>query len=343
MTAKLSLLPPLLRNGAFYIDNSSFEHLFRCEREALYALIHKRQWNGDVSALNFGSSCHAGLAIRYRNGGMAMDSFQGMMEACSTSLAKLPCEPGDWRNLEYAVEVMRLYCLEYPYEDFEVLTMTQTDPKDPLNKINVPLVELPFAVPLGTVVLPQPMLLTSVDDSDPDNKLISLTEYTEIPIVWMGKIDLIVRKSGKIWFPDHKSTSMFGPNYFDQFNLHGQFSGYKWALQEVLKTQVEGVIVNVLAIRKPTKTGKGIEFGRREIPIPQYQVDEWRDNTLSLLADFFSMLEYWDFPMRTVSCINKWGRKCDYYGVCALPPNQREIYLNTGDYKNTTWSPLNAD
>lgn len=325
--ANFHLLPPLLTGGAFLCDNSSFESIFNCERSAFFKLLCKREWNGDQTALNFGSAVHAALEARYKSSEMfAGESKSEQLASGLSSLATRPVESGDWRDESLLREVINQYSLTYPIEDFTILA----------DSTGAPCVELPFAIPLGTITLASPIQLQSKDE----NGVITLSEYTSIPIIWTGKIDLVVKYQSRNWLADHKSTSIFGPKYFDQYEISGQFSGYAWAVQTILNEPVAGVGINVIALRKPTKTGKGIEFGRRWISIPQYQIAEWQMNTLNLLANFFAMMHEGNFPMRTTSCVNKWGRKCDYHGVCVLPEPQRMMYLSTGDYKNKTWSPL---
>jgi hypothetical protein len=241
------------------------------------------------------------------------------------------------------------YSRQYPVEEFDVLTV---DGKR--------LVELPFAVPLGTVTLPEPLTCNSLELPDnvdvaqwlatpPKDRVrgaIVARTLTEIPIMWTGLIDMVVKWRNAYWLLDHKTTSMMGPTYYEQFKLASQFNGYAYALQRALNLTVDGVIVNVLAIRKPTVkgTGKGTTFEKQGLPIRRDQIDEWQVNTLGLLGQFLTTLATGREPlMHNQACRTKWQRNCDYLGVCSMEKESRQTYLDTGDYRPVTWSPLNRD
>jgi hypothetical protein len=203
----------------------------------------------------------------------------------------------------------------------------------------VPSVELPFAVPLGEITLPESTTFFS--------KIYQTTEVTSIdlshvPVVWIGKIDGVIIHKGEYWVMDHKTTSIMGPTYYDQYYMSGQMIGYTWALQKLLNIPIRGVLINVFGVRKPTKTGKGTEFGRQFISYEQHLINEWQVNTLSLIGQFFANLAAESFPKRTTQCI-RYMRKCAYWDVCNLPAEHRPALLYSNNFKQITWSPLNEE
>ena len=338
-------VPPLLKGGAFFIDNSTYEGVMECKRKGLYRVIHQRQYKGKASALNFGGAVHAGLDVRYKRGGMAFDSMSEQLQAAYDHLLTNPIELGDWRTPDLLKEVLMGYARNNPFDDFELCTLD-----------NQPLVELPFAIPLGEIDLAEPCLLPSLElepaEGESSDLLatalartgrISLRSYRTIPVVWTGKIDLVINRAGRIWLLDHKTTSVFGPSYYAQYDLASQFNGYSWAIQTSLGIPVDGVAINVLAIRKPTKTGKNCEFDRKYLPIRQDQITEWHVNTLETLSDFLNGFVHGRFNMQTTSCRNKWQKDCEYKQVCTMEPASRLMYLHSGDFETATWSPLHRD
>lgn len=328
---ELKQFPPTLVDGAFLIDNSNFEYILSCERAAFFRTVAKREWSGSTSALSFGRAIHKGLELRYKRGGFAHESLADQQSAVLAALGDDPCEPGDWRTPELAADAIHKYAFNYPVEPFEIVTVDGR-----------PMVELPFAVELGEVQLPSPIQLFSRCSS---TGVVTLQECSTVPVVWTGKIDLIIRHTGDIWISDHKTTSIFGDTYFHQYELASQFHGYSWVVQKTLGVRVRGVLINVLAIRKPAASGKGkgTTYHRKFIDLQPYLIEEWQVNTLTLLAEFFSALNESYFPMRTNACVNRYGRKCSYHGVCSLPQNQRMMYLMSGDFREATWSPLDED
>lgn len=329
--------PPLLTDGAFFIDNSTFESIMTCDRESEYEILHKRVGGGRNASLHFGGAVHSGLAVRYKNPKeFAPKLLNAMYDEAMKEVGNRPLVDGDWRTAELLYEVLQRYCLTHPAEEFEVL-FRQT-PVGP-----VACTEIPFAQPLGTITLHEPLTLVSKNTLTGECKA---DVYKEIPVVWTGRIDVLIRAEGSIWTVDHKTTSIYGGTYFDQYYLSNQMTGYVWAAREALSANsaqqvyVAGVMINVLAIRKPTRTGKGIEFGRQYISVPHHRIEEWKRHTLGLVSRFFTNMIEGFFPMKTMWCITKFSRKCQYFDVCTVNEADRLTMLYSNMYQAKTWSPL---
>lgn len=319
-----------LTDGAFFIDNSTYEWIQLCETGAKYRIIDGRQSKGISSALHFGGAVHCGLEARYKS---EFINYEAQLKATLEALFVNPTEVGDWRTSELAIDVIQAYNRTYPVETFDVINVAGLD------SLAVPAVELPFAVPLGVITIAFDTMLTNLRP-DGSVELLSCSAGTQIPVVWTGKIDLLINWQQQTWLCDHKTTSVFGPSYFEQFRLSGQFTGYAWAVKQALGINVHGVMVNVIAIRKPTKTGKGVEFSRQWLPIDAHRIDDWQRNTMMLIQNFFYGMSVGDVPMRTCSCRTRWQRNCEYIEVCTLPKDHRGMYLESGDFKTVDWSPL---
>jgi hypothetical protein len=114
---------------------------------------------------------------------------------------------------------------------------------------------------------------------------------------------------------------------------------YVWAVSKQLNRSVYGFTVNALAIRKPTKTGKGNEYIRNIVMLDQTLLEEWVDDTLFIVSDFVEMARRGYYPKHTKWCVGKYGT-CPYMSVCSLPPAHREVMLSSGLFRNVEWSPL---
>lgn len=303
-------LQNILIDGAFVIDNSNFEYITTCPRAAYYQILRKRKGVGNSAALNFGGAIHAGLEIRYKSSEavalVTPKTYSNQCSALMDYLERHSIENDEFRTGAFAADVLRAYNQNYTSEPFSVL----------LDAGGTPMVELSFAVPIG--------------------------EVSGIPCIWAGKVDVAISWENRFWVLDHKTTSILGGTYFNQFYNSNQMIGYCWALQHLLNQPIAGALVNVLAIRRPTKTGKSIEFVRQRFEYPQSRIEEWQDNTLAIIEDFFQMCKknYW--PMHTQWCIGKFGQ-CAYFDVCTVPTLQREMMLQSGLYEDITWSPLKED
>lgn len=315
------LLESILIDGAFVIDNSTFEVFTTCPRAAFYHILKKRKGAGHKAALNFGGAVHAGLEVRYKSEEGAMlvlpTTYSKQCESLMEYVEKNPIGDDEFRTPTFAATVLQQYNQNYTSEPFSIL-------RDGEGK---PMVELAFAVPIG--------------------------EVNGIPCIWSGKVDVAISWEGRYWVLDHKTTSILGGTYFNQFYNSNQMIGYCWSLQHLLNQPIAGALINVLAIRRPTKTGKSIEFVRQRFEYPTSRIEEWQDNTLQIIENFFHMCDKMEqlgeditmnraeiaFPQHTQWCIGKFGQ-CGYFDVCTVPSPQREMMLQSGLYADITWSPL---
>jgi hypothetical protein len=330
---------PLI-DDALFIDNSSLERFTTCPRSAEYYICNKRESSEDRVALGFGKRIHTILETRYKFhpnvvpprlsadvGGAEVGTGARMFAAAQAAFADfLPPTEEEYRNFSTATDLITAYNNHYPIEAFEVLQLPS----------GLPAIEVPFAVPLGEITVNSPMWVRSPKGE------VAEKQVGTIKIIWTGKIDLIYRREGRIYIMDHKTTSMMGPNYFKEFDLSSQVYGYLWAAAKLLNQPIAGFIVNALAVRKQTKTGKRFEFERYPIPGDDFLVAEWIEDTLHIISDFIEMAKRAYFPKHTKWCVGKYGL-CPYIQVCQLPEHSKETILMSGNFKTVEWDPLNPN
>jgi len=162
-----------------------------------------------------------------------------------------------------------------------------------------------------------------------------------VKVYWTGRIDAIVRHLNTVKVCDHKTTSMVGPSFYDDFNLSSQTIGYTWAAGHLFpELHVAGLYVNIIIGRKPSKAGTPHAYERQTYIYSVGHLTEWHRNTQVLVSDFISHLLRGYFPMQTKWCQSKYG-PCQYYPTCtALPGPSRDIVLDSTLYQDVTWSPL---
>lgn len=301
---------PLIDGDTLLIDNSSMEQFTTCPRAALYSVARRLRPSGERVPLVFGGIIHKILEARYR----ATTSLHAQTpEVTSVMLATAEREFAKWtppedefRNYSCAVEFIRRYEEQYPFETFTVARLPD----------GTPLIEVPFAIPLGTI--------------------------GDIKVVWTGRIDLcyVSENGGGLYVMDHKTTSIMGPSFAEQFRIAHQLYGYAWAVEQLTGKTVSAVVINGLGIRKPSKTGKAFEFTRPVITIERGLIDEWKTDCLHIISDFIEMCARGYLPKHTAWCVGKFGT-CPYHKVCTLETNeQREVMLSSGEYQKNEWSPL---
>ena len=315
---KLPELP--LIDGCFLIDNSTLETLTTCPRALQYSKLNRRIAAGAKPSLTFGSALHNALEYRYKTAGNGIlndDQKAAQMQVIADYFAENPAAEDDYRNANWAIELVKKYNAIYPTEPFNVLV----DDKGQT------LCELSFALPLFNYT----------------------HNGTTIPVIYMGRIDLPVQWDGGIWILDHKTTSVLGPTYFEAATMSAQFLGYLWAFQTLTKKACQGFIINALRVKQPpAKPKDGLDswwresFQRQRYHVTEAQITEWKANTIALVKEFFWHYENAYFPMKTSWCVGKYG-KCQYFDICSLPEGNRDTMLTSTLYQDNTWSPLNKN
>jgi hypothetical protein len=325
VTTKLPHLPVI--DGTLFIDNSSFERIVRCPRSAQYYILQRKEADRPTSALSFGRNIHKALEIRYEDPESLTiatpATFRKQVERLREEFDQVPTD--DWRSYDRAVETIQAYNEEFAFEPFKVKHFTRPD------GTTLPLVELPFAHPIFE------MDLSGVDIINLYGKP---ERVTKLIVVWQGRIDLVVEQNGGLFLLDHKTTSMGGANYFKQFELSHQFFGYTYAMQKILREQIRGFFVNAIVNRRPTKTGTKTEFMRNRFDVHDFHLGEWLQDTISVIDAFVHQCLRSYFPKYTFNCVGKFGL-CEYHDACLQNSLQeREIILNSGDFRDVTWDPL---
>jgi hypothetical protein len=306
----------------FTIDNSTLERFMTCPRSSEYFVINRRTAANISPALNFGKAIHIGIENL-----LLGHSLNDAILSMEPSFIASPPPEGDYRTFDMAVSVLQKYHTTYFPPVFNVVTHNAR-----------PFVEQPFDIILGEIdvyaTLPyteQQLLLSPSTDNVFVSKFIPH---------WTGKLDAAVTYvNNDLWIMDHKTTSMGGQGFFDEFNLSSQTIGYAWALERMLKKRPNGFVLDAIICRRPTKTGKSIELMQQRYVYDEWALKEWEENIKTLVADFLSHTLRGLFPQATKWCVGKYGR-CPYFDVCTLPPENRRAMLSSGQFMNATWSPL---
>lgn len=330
-----------LKGNQFFVDNSTLSTITSCPRKGAYSALAKRREVKSRMALFFGGAIHKALEVRdLEQTELCTPVIEDKMIQALVDYYQDCQDVDDYRNLAYAIHTIQEYNKVWKY--------------DPLKPITLPdgelAVEIPFALSLGLVHVGQELWVSDPDINDGEPQL----RYIDtIEVIFTGKIDRITEKNGALTNLDHKTTSIGGPTFFDEFYTSHQFRGYKWAAQLVLGKPIQGVVINALMCRPPLKSGNvNYTFDRHEIHISDEQVEDWQESFLSILSQFFQQcvgqlgfeptkVEQ-AFPMYTNSCITKYGR-CEFFQVCQLTPSHRSALLFSGLYETNSWNPLEGE
>jgi hypothetical protein len=308
----MNKLPPLpLVDGVFIFDNSSIEK-FKCPRAWQYAELNLKSPVAERAGANFGYTIHRGLETRYKlvdnNKVDAVTQF-----AIDTSMAQWlsenPQPENDFRNLDHACKMSRVYNQIYGNEGFEIIK----------NHIGKPIIEASFALPFGRVM--------------------------NTDIYYSGKIDLGIEDNNGLWSFDHKTAFQFGDTFSKQMAMDGGQLGYCWALSQVTGRKPQGYIIDAIRVRRPSVkasfTGEApidaTDFTRTPYYVSDDMLAEWKEDVMAVVTNIFLCYDADLFPRHRWQCTNKYGA-CDFYDVCSTPRAQRYMILNSNLFEENVWT-----
>lgn len=370
-------LPPLpLVDGCLFIDNSGFvESTNTCYRKYEYAQLRKRILAGEQPALTFGSALHLALEYRYvkaQNQRVEPWIDEEVATLLTDLYAEHPTPEGDWRTLNWAVELFKKYNERYSIEEFQLLKYDKpvecpycsangrSVGSTPENPIICPwcsgtgqrplMVEMSFALPLYT---------HEARWSNYKGHVLPIVNgNVQIPVIYTGRIDLPISLEGRLYILDHKTTGLMGPSFFDRMMMATQMRGYCWAFRELTGQMPAGYVVNGIRTKEPPQyvtsgdTGGSRKyqspavwwsesFQRERYYVDTAKLDEWKQNTITKVEEFFWHYSRGSLPTNSESC-TKYNMRCPFFRCCELEASDRLTMLNSGDYVPNTWTPLKA-
>jgi PD-(D/E)XK nuclease superfamily protein len=269
-------------------------------------------------ALGFGSCLHEGLAVWYRTG----DLGKALIAINDKWPPDMPVD--DFRTKEKCVSVMIQYAKQYAHESWQVVGMPDN-----------PVVEIPFTLDSG-MYLPCAECW-NLADTDPYEPLCRNCNAPKEPIEYGGIYDLLVEFGGNLYVVDHKSTSMMGSGYFNQFKPNNQMTGYIWAASQMSGKKVNGAIINAIGIYKTGTT----KFEREITSRSPLAIEAWKLNVYHECVQIKQHERDGFWPMRTGAC-TQYGL-CEYHSVHSLDhPVEQQKRLET-DYVRDKWDFENRD
>jgi hypothetical protein len=311
------------------IDNTTLEIFQGCPRAAEFYCVNRRQAIPSA-ALQFGGAVHVGLEHLYRHG------FHELSFAIDAALKNLDeikfRDPEEWRTPLVLQDTLEKYVEKYGGDDAV----------KPIKVDGEKFIERPFSLVLGEIEINDKLSYSSQTLTQTGNETEGLY-IAKLTILWSGRIDIAANYGdAHVYVVDHKTTSIGGPQFFADFMLSQQMVGYNWALRRMLPSHaVLGTVVNAIMQRRPTKTGRALEFERQVYFHTKWHIEEWERDVMSQVETFVHSLNEGFFPKQTKQCFGRYG-KCPYHDVCSIPPNQRHLILGSDEYSNVTWSPLDA-
>lgn len=287
---------------------------------AKYFLRIKEHWTSRrrSGALGFGACLHEGLATWYRTN----DPGEAIKIIAEKWPDGMPVD--DWRTKEKCVRTMIEYMNKYKQESWNVVGYPEE-----------PIVEVAFTIDTG-MYLPCAKCWI-LDSLDPFEPICNLCHEHREAIEYGGIYDLLVEFGGSLFVVDHKTTSMMGAGYFNQFKPNNQMTGYIWAAGQMSGRKVSGAIINAIGMYKTGTT----KFEREITSRNQTSIDHWKLNVWHECVAIKQAERSGFWPMRTGAC-TLYGI-CEFHSVHSLDHPTEQIKRLETDFVRDAWDFENRD
>lgn len=300
-------------------DNFMLSMHQTCPAKYDLRIRHEWQIRRKSPALGFGSAFHSGLAEWYRGNGIAA-AINAIESVWSDAI---PTD--DHRTLEKCKRTFIEYCQAYPHENWLVIGGPDS-----------PLVETPFTVETGMFLPCDDLTCIGSQNIAPGSEAATrdkcgVCRADREPIEYGGILDLGVDFSGMVYVVDHKTTSMMGPLYFNQFKPNNQMTGYIWGCAQLSGKRVAGAIINAVCI---TRGGK-VDFKRNITTRTQTDIDTWLRDVYAEACDIRYHERTGHWPMRTNACM-QYGM-CEFHSVHVLSHPREQLAILEQDYIKDRW------
>lgn len=301
-------------------DSVSLSNAMACWRRYYYNIILGLQPKGPsrAIALEFGIAFHLGLEFfhKKRAEGMGYDdathaaiydltreaTYQGLPTGEEVEDER-PDDADDgitYRNSKVRTRYHLLRALVWYFEHY------RDDPAETLIlSNNKPAVEVSFRLPIPV-------------------------EVEGVEVLLCGHIDRAVNYAGSLYVADYKTSKSLSRQFFADFELSHQLTGYTLAGQAIFEKPVNGAIIDGIALQVGAA-----QFGRKVITKTSGQIDEYLETVQNTVDEAARHHAAGDYPMNTSACYF-----CQYKELCSKPPEFRNNYISMQFNKKSAWNPL---
>lgn len=313
----------------FAWDSVSFGTALSCWRKYQLTIIEGWEKNSGESAiaLNFGILFHYGMQFYEEAKAAGMDHE----EAMRFSLRKLLAHPRT-ALLPTQIEVSELKETTDPDDDGITLRNSKIRTRYHLFRSVVWYLDHYHPDPAKTYILSDGSAAVELSFRIP----VPVPSVPEHEFILAGHLDRVAAYDKDLYVIDYKTTKSLSSQFFANWALAHQLSGYTYAGKVALNVPVKGVIVDGIALQVG-----GVKFGRAETPRTRGQINEffanldWVVYQANYLSKRLADDPDFQYPMNTQSCYF-----CELKDVCRQPPEFRRRYLKMHFTQVPAWNPL---
>lgn len=145
-----------------------------------------------------------------------------------------------------------------------------------------------------------------------------------------GHIDRAVELEGGLYVSDYKTTKSLSKQFFDNFELSHQLTGYSVGGNAILHQPISGIIIDGIALQVG-----GVQFARRPTKRTAGQIDEYLETVQDTMLEAERHADSGLYPQNTSACYF-----CEFRQLCSTAPEYREGYKRTLYEVGAAWNPL---
>lgn len=152
------------------------------------------------------------------------------------------------------------------------------------------------------------------------------------PVLLSGHLDRVAYLNDRLYVVDYKTTKALSRQFFADFSLSHQITGYTLAGRSVMHEPVQGAIIDGIAILVG-----GVKFQRQPVDRSEGQIEEYIETVGRVVSDAERNNDLGSWPMNTAACYF-----CHFKELCAHPPEHRSRYIDMLYDSKPAWNPLES-
>jgi hypothetical protein len=170
------------------------------------------------------------------------------------------------------------------------------------------------------------------------------------PYLYGGSIDAAIQwKNYGIFIREDKTTGGYiTDSFLNQWDHASQVAGYIWAMEEVLGSPIQGVLMNVLSKKKRKAGDENLRFSRPMVTKSAFKREHFIQETVRLIQEIEREYNLWEWPKYgerdPINCAGGMGRSaCPYRRLCLLDQDPWDFPENfdygPGLHFREAWAP----
>lgn len=150
------------------------------------------------------------------------------------------------------------------------------------------------------------------------------------PALLSGHLDRVGTFNDYLYVVDYKTTKSISRQFFSDFQLSHQFSGYTIGGNAIFDRPLRGAIIDGIALLVG-----GAKFSRGTCDRTESQLDEYIETVQNTLDEAERHASTGLYPMNTSACYF-----CEFKEICSTPREYRNAKLNMLFHAGKGWNPL---